>query len=78
MLSRLLSITESDFRAMESIKVLTMVDEAGIRDLKKRELIKYVFMLRKVVLKQAEKISYQKSKISTLVRMNCVERVDFY
>lgn len=52
---------------MESIKVLAMVDEAQIHDLKKRELIKYVQKLRKFILKQNEKLVYQKNKISFLV-----------
>lgn len=52
---------------MESIKVLAMVEEAGVHDLKRRELIKYVLKLRKFVLKQNDKIVYQKGKISQLV-----------
>lgn len=54
---------------MESIKVLAIVDEAHVHDLKRRELIKYVLKLRKFVVKQNEKLVYQKSKISHLVRM---------
>lgn len=54
---------------MESIKVLAMVDEAQIHDLKKRELIKYVQKLRKFILKQNEKLVYQKNKISFLVNV---------
>lgn len=53
---------------MDSIKVLAMVEEAKVHDLKRRELIKYVLKLRKFVVKQNEKIIYQKSKISHLVR----------
>lgn len=52
---------------MDSIKVLAMVEEAKVHDLKRRELIKYVLKLRKFVVKQNEKIVYQKNKISHLV-----------
>lgn len=57
---------------MESIKVLAMVEEAGVHDLKRRELIKYVLKLRKFVLKQNDKIVYQKGKISQLVSAESV------
>lgn len=53
---------------MDSIKVLAMVEENQVHDLKRRELIKYVLKLRKFVLKQSEKIAYQKNKITSLVR----------
>lgn len=53
---------------MDSIKVLSFVTEEGIHDLKRRELIKYVLKLRKFVVKQNEKIVYQKNKISQLVK----------
>lgn len=52
---------------MDSIKVLAMVEEEQVHDLKRRELIRYVLKLRKFVLKQNEKIVYQKNKISHLV-----------
>lgn len=52
---------------MESIKVLAMVEEAQVHDLKRRELIKYVLKLRKFVVKQSEKLAYQKQKITHLV-----------
>lgn len=54
---------------MESadLKILSIVDEAGVHDLKRRELIKYVLKLRKYVIKQNEKIAYQKGKIAHLV-----------
>lgn len=52
---------------MDSIKVLAIVEEAKIHDLKRRELIKYVLKLRKFVVKQNEKLLYQKNKISHLV-----------
>lgn len=56
---------------MDSIKVLAMVEEEQVHDLKRRELIRYVLKLRKFVLKQNEKIVYQKNKISHLVICYC-------
>lgn len=53
---------------MDSIKVLSIVQDDQIRDMKKRELVKYVHKLRKFVLKQNDKITYQKSKIENLVK----------